>query len=228
MKKIMGEKEKGITLVALVVTIIVLIILAVISINATLGEDGIIKRAEKAKQQKERAEIIENAKLDIATKLIDNKGSIQESDLVEILTSDKYKTEGTLSDNGETSVLDKTLTTKDGKYEIPVKEIYDGNVVSTSKLITFTVVKSSGVEIEFTVEEGTTWREWVLSYVAYEDLKSSQRSALEDNMVPPLSEMGLSGDYIATVDNSGGGGNAVAPNDAIETGVYYTATVVVN
>ena len=37
----------GITLIALVVTIVVLIILATVSINAVMGEDGLIKQAEK-------------------------------------------------------------------------------------------------------------------------------------------------------------------------------------
>ena len=43
-----SERNKGITLVALVVTIVILIILATISINAVLGENGLIKRSEKA------------------------------------------------------------------------------------------------------------------------------------------------------------------------------------
>jgi len=36
----MKEKNRGITLIALVVTIVVLIILATISINVVLGENG--------------------------------------------------------------------------------------------------------------------------------------------------------------------------------------------
>ena len=49
-----GEKkmknQRGITLVSLVITIIVLIILAGISINIVLGENGIITRAQQAKE----------------------------------------------------------------------------------------------------------------------------------------------------------------------------------
>ena len=40
-------KEKGVTLIALVVTIVVLLILAGISINAALGNNGVIKQAKK-------------------------------------------------------------------------------------------------------------------------------------------------------------------------------------
>ena len=45
MRKIKTHKA-GITLIALVLTIIVLLILAGITINLTIGEGGIIKRAE--------------------------------------------------------------------------------------------------------------------------------------------------------------------------------------
>ena len=44
------KKEKGITLVSLVVTIIILIILAGISINIVLGDNGIINKAQQARE----------------------------------------------------------------------------------------------------------------------------------------------------------------------------------
>ena len=43
------KKQSGITLVALVVTMLILIILATITIKAVLGDNGLIKQAEKAK-----------------------------------------------------------------------------------------------------------------------------------------------------------------------------------
>ena len=49
MKKLKNDRQKGITLIALVVTITVLIILATVSINTVLGDNGIIKRAQKAR-----------------------------------------------------------------------------------------------------------------------------------------------------------------------------------
>ena len=57
------KKEKGITLVTLVVTIIVLIILAGVSLNATLGENGIITQAQKAKENMELARVEEEEQL---------------------------------------------------------------------------------------------------------------------------------------------------------------------
>ena len=49
MKNLRNTKERGITLIALVVTITVLIILATVSINTVLGDNGIIARAQKAR-----------------------------------------------------------------------------------------------------------------------------------------------------------------------------------
>ena len=51
----MLEKQKGITLVALVVTIVVLLILAGVSINLVLGDNGIVKKAQEAKTKPEEA-----------------------------------------------------------------------------------------------------------------------------------------------------------------------------
>ena len=47
--KFVSKNSRGITLIALVVTIVVLIILATVSINTVLGDNGIIKRAQKAR-----------------------------------------------------------------------------------------------------------------------------------------------------------------------------------
>ena len=55
LKKITGGKEmnkqRGITLIALVITIIVLLILAGVTIATLGGEDGILKNAKKAENR---------------------------------------------------------------------------------------------------------------------------------------------------------------------------------
>ena len=48
------RKQKGITLIALIITIVILIILATISINIIFGNEGLIKRAEQAKELHEQ------------------------------------------------------------------------------------------------------------------------------------------------------------------------------
>ena len=54
-RKIKRTAEKGITLVALVITIVILIILATVTINFAFGEDGLIAKAQQAKELTEQA-----------------------------------------------------------------------------------------------------------------------------------------------------------------------------
>lgn len=69
------NKNKGITLIALVITIIVLLILAGISINMLTGENGILKRASEAKEKTEIAQQNEEDTLnDYETKLNEYAG----------------------------------------------------------------------------------------------------------------------------------------------------------
>jgi len=82
-------KEKGITLIALVITIIVLLILAGVTINMILGEDGILQRAELAKEEQEKAQDMENIRLAMAERKIDEISKIAPKELKEILET-KY------------------------------------------------------------------------------------------------------------------------------------------
>ena len=59
-QKRMQKNSKGITLIALVITIIVLLILAGVTIATLTGDNGILNQAGKAKEQTEKAEIMEN------------------------------------------------------------------------------------------------------------------------------------------------------------------------
>lgn len=57
------QSEKGITLVVLVITIVILIILATISINAVVGENGLIQSAKNSKDSAENAVDRETGKM---------------------------------------------------------------------------------------------------------------------------------------------------------------------
>lgn len=60
------QGQRGITLIALVITIIILLILAGIVLNLTLGEHGILKKAEQAGEQYKISEILEKLELEKA------------------------------------------------------------------------------------------------------------------------------------------------------------------
>ena len=75
------NSNQGITLVALVVTIVVLIILATISINAVLGENGLIKKAQQAQELHEQSTQKEQNDLDKYAEYLDkelNNGNYQD------------------------------------------------------------------------------------------------------------------------------------------------------
>ena len=72
MKNSKNNRQKGITLIALVVTIVVLIILATVSILAVFGDNGIIARAQTAKDTHEKGKADETNTLDDYASYIGN------------------------------------------------------------------------------------------------------------------------------------------------------------
>ena len=59
--------EKGITLIALITSIIIMLILSAISLNATIGQNGIINNARNAKLKQEGAEVATEIQSGIAS-----------------------------------------------------------------------------------------------------------------------------------------------------------------
>ena len=51
--KVIQKNQKGVTLVALVITIIVIIILSTVTIDLAFGNNGLIKRAQLAKDMEQ-------------------------------------------------------------------------------------------------------------------------------------------------------------------------------
>ena len=109
--------QKGITLIALVITIIILLILAAVTIAALSGDNGILSNAARAKQETERAEILEQIRLDIYGEMADNEGTDPtEADIERI--ADNY------GDISGSTFADKILTTEKGSYEIKLSDIW--------------------------------------------------------------------------------------------------------
>ena len=117
-----NSKNKGITLIALVVSIIVLLILAGVSVQMLTGENGIINRAIEAKNNTEKASIIEQAKIEIMGELATEKYSegITDIQLKEILEKYFYGVERYFKG------LTQSITTKTGGYSVNVSEIING------------------------------------------------------------------------------------------------------
>ena len=90
------------------------------TITALTGDNGILSQVARAKQENEKVGIIEEIRLDIATKQTDNLESINEDEFYEILG--KY---GTVSSDYT------TITTSKGNYEILIFNIYSSNIESS-------------------------------------------------------------------------------------------------
>ena len=122
MKKI-SIKEKGITLLALVITIIVLLILAGVTIATLTGDNGIIKNANKAKEQTEiteEKEIIEKATVQA---MGNNKyGNIEEDELQSELDKETGEGKTETSEIGEE--IEVVFIESDRYYTVDI----DGNV----------------------------------------------------------------------------------------------------
>ena len=109
----MLNNKKGITLIALVVTVVVLIILAGVSINAVIGDDGIIKKAQNSANLTKEAEV---------------KEAINRTILEFYLTNDYETLEDFLKAKAEDGSIDSvtknadgTLTVKKGEYSVTVE-----------------------------------------------------------------------------------------------------------
>lgn len=86
-RRIKKMGNKGITLIALVITIIVLLMLAGVTIATLTGDNGILTQAGNAKEQTEKADIIERAKIEIVGVQSENNGELPKEDLDRILKS---------------------------------------------------------------------------------------------------------------------------------------------
>ena len=109
----MLNNKKGITLIALVVTVVVLIILAGVSINAVLGDNGIIKKANQAASVTKEAEVKEAINRTILEFYLTNDYETLEDFLKAKVTEGKI--------DSVTKNADGTLTVKKGNYSVTVE-----------------------------------------------------------------------------------------------------------
>lgn len=140
-------------MIALVITIIVLLILAGISIATLTGDNGILQKTTDAKVKTEKAQIIENAQIDIFGQQARNNGSdITKRQLAEILNKYfKATTETSIPDEIST-VSDVELTTLDEKYTIKISEIYSGKFSKEEKSdIPVSIEQAKGMFVKYNV-----------------------------------------------------------------------------
>ena len=146
-KEAKKHTQGGITLIALVITIIVLLILAGITINLTLGENGILIKADEAAKNTDIVDTKEKIKLELMGMY--NKETLNYTNQDVIVAIEKV--------TGNT-VEEKVSTVKSKKgNEVDVSDLWQNR-------ITFTINSGhfNALDIPFEVKEGITWKEWLL------------------------------------------------------------------
>lgn len=131
--------QKGITLIALVITIIVLLILAGVSIATLTGENGILTRAQDAKEQTEIASLVEQVQVDILGELANKNGSEISAGALQTILK-KYFTEESVPEDANSITAETVLTATEeyGGYDIPFSDIYNGEIIAEKEPIEVT------------------------------------------------------------------------------------------
>ena len=107
------KETKGITLITLAITIVVLIILAGVSINAVIGDDGIIKKAQNSANLTKEAEVKEAINRTILEFYLTDDYETLEDFLKAKVTEGKI--------DSVTKNADGTLTVKKENYSVTVE-----------------------------------------------------------------------------------------------------------
>ena len=129
----MMKEQKGITLIALVITIIVLLILAGISIAMLTGNNGLLTKANDAKSETSKAEVIERINMELNAAYADVlSGDITTFEGYENKIADNLKdNNGKTVANASGTAEELTITPVDSKLGISA-----GTVSITNKKIT--------------------------------------------------------------------------------------------
>ena len=125
-----SNKNSGITLIALVVTIVVLIVLATVSINAVFGQNGIIKKAQQAKEMYEQSVTNEDTAM---------------QELLNELAVDREDKEDDTSDPTKDWDLNKVdKVTSEDNIIVPVPKGYTASTVAGEKSVSTGFVIKEG------------------------------------------------------------------------------------
>ena len=172
------KNKNGITLIALVITIVVLIILAGVAINLTLGENGILNKAQQAKQKQSEQEAREKLELVLSNARIEKETNTSYNDeyLNSMLEAKGIAVDGdyVIVDNYNYLIDREQLIIKDSLGETQIKVTtkveeylgknannkYEANLLltveSNAGLQTVVVTKPDATTTEVRIEEAKT------------------------------------------------------------------------
>ena len=132
----------GITLIALVVTIIALLILAGVAINLTIGDNGIITRAQKARLTSELATYKEELEMYEVGKELDNTGFMRDT-----LTAGKTKLNYNTQPEGEEGNIKTIINSISDEYLEKLEVIKGELLINTKDINEIKIAQSLGIEV---------------------------------------------------------------------------------
>ena len=103
------KTNKGITLIALVITIIVMLLMASVAIQMSLGKDGLITKANKARIEQARIELLEEGKMQALNYSLRNNLEGKNDNILNNLYTSKWFTEKYEIHDGNVNIYDKNL-----------------------------------------------------------------------------------------------------------------------
>ena len=184
--KVEKSKNRGITLIALVITIIVLLILAGVSIATLTGENGILTRANDAKEKNQIGEEKEAIGLAYNGVMTENKGEgVTASQLQDELRNNGYNAKAV--DNGDGTItitfgepsnrpytIDSNGNIKEAKLPITLEQAKNDDMLNNKEENSTVIVTDGIVTIpagfKVAQDSGSTINEGIV----IEDIKENQ------------------------------------------------------
>ncbi len=131
----MLKRQKGVTLIALVITIIVLLILAGVTIAMLTGENGILSKAQKAKDSTEEAKERENAELKVVEDYLSGQSTQVGEKVQDLISIKEDGIEDTNEDGSKVIIGEKVSDGAGGVVPVPNGFYYVGGTVKSGAVI---------------------------------------------------------------------------------------------
>ena len=160
------KNKNGITLIALVITIIVLLILAGVVLNLTLGENGILKKAEQAGEQYKISEILEKLELEKVDLVARKNGEVPSlQEYIDHLINKGIITQADVTDidaNNKNIVVEGYLFLVEKEASGNIKITYQGKATKEPRIaniqVTRTTIDSISVKVIASNADGASYK----------------------------------------------------------------------
>ena len=189
------KRERGITLVALVVTIVIIVILASVTISATFGENGIIKKAELARDLATNSTIKENedmnSLMDEYTNIMSGDGEVPEPpedetpptvsiEVGEITETSIAITANATDDSGEIAKYVYHINGKEPQESTTNTYKYDGLTAGTQYSIKVEAYDKANNKGESTTTASTKKKDTIADIIGGDKVKDN--TEIEDDL----------------------------------------------